>query len=186
MIVRSTATTTYEKSYVSVFCKVWLWWIIKQKSIKPRCPLNLLAEFFNQVVVLALLLCFQMGYVSWVWCVPHQQAWTCERHGQTCQKPSGQSKLYSVNQNKVKKTKQTNLNLFDIILGLDWTQRPRICRPILAYCRYISICAYVGGWVTRHGRKEMPNSLIEKQCGHCIVCPQESTDKFMFNCKMFH
>lgn len=105
MIVRSTATTTYEKSYVSVFCKVWLWWIIKQKSIKPPCPLNLLAESFNQVVLLALLLCFQMGYVSWVWCVPHQQAWTCERHGQTCQKPSGQSKLYSVNQNKVKKTK---------------------------------------------------------------------------------
>lgn len=64
------------------------------------------ADFVIQVLIFALLLCFQMGYVGWVWRLPHQQARTGKRHGQTCQKPSGQSKLHSVNQNKVKVKKK--------------------------------------------------------------------------------
>lgn len=39
---------------------------------------------------------FQMGDVSWLRCMPHQQAWACEGHGQTYQKPGRQSKLHGV------------------------------------------------------------------------------------------
>lgn len=52
--------------------------------------------YITHLVYYHLVIVFQVGDVSWVRCLSHQQAGAGEGHGHTCQKPGQQSKLHGV------------------------------------------------------------------------------------------